>query len=174
MKMKNIFKKLCLVLFGVVLFISCSKTTTYSSADDLINDYKDGLKVISVDDLKAKMDDLDQYFFLIDVREENEHNFGFIPGSILIPGGSIIFSISDEVFWENEMMYKPEITDQIIVYCKKGKRSVIAARLLEQIGYKDVYYLDGGWKEWELAYPLLYDKNLNANAHPVVKDEGGC
>lgn len=172
--MKNLLKNLCLISLGMFLFVSCSKTTTYASADELINDYQQGLKSISVDDLKLKMDDLEEYFFLIDVREENEHNFGYIPGSLLIPGGSIIFTISDDTFWDNEMMYKPELTDQIIVYCKKGKRSVVAARLLKQIGYENVSYVEGGWKAWELAYPLLYDKNLNADAHPVVKDEGGC
>ena len=72
------------------------------------------------------------------------------------------------------MMYKPELTDEIIVYCKKGKRSVVAAKLLKQIGYQNVSFVEGGWKAWELTYPLLYDKNLNADSHPVVADEGGC
>ncbi len=172
--MKKILNNLTLFIVALLLFNSCSKSTTYESPDAMIDNLKVDLKSITVDDLKLKLDDLDAYIFLIDVREPAEHNFGYIPGSINIPAGLVIFNAGNDAFWESEMMYKPELTDEIIVYCKKGKRSVLAANLLKQIGYKNITYVEGGWKAWELTYPLLYDKNLDANAHPEVKDEGGC
>ena len=172
--MKNIILKISLIICGIMLMVSCSKTASYESPDAMITDLKKDLDVISVNDLKLKLDDLDAYIFLIDVREPNEHNFGYIPGSINIPAGLVIFNTGNDAFWDAEMMYKPELTDEIIVYCKKGKRSVLAANLLKQIGYQNVTYVEGGWKAWELTFPLLYDKNLDANAHPEVSDEGGC
>ena len=45
-------------------------------------------------------------------------------------GGSLIFKMGNETFWDNEMIYPPEKTDKLIVYCQKGKRSVIAADYL--------------------------------------------
>ena len=172
--MKKLFNTFSLIIVGMLVFNSCSKSTSYDSADAMIDDLKTDLKSISVDDLKLKLDDLDAYIFLIDVREPDEHNFGYIPSSLNIPAGLVIFNIGNDAFWESEMMYKPELSDEIIVYCKKGKRSVLAASLLKQIGYKKVTYLEGGWKKWELTFPLLYEKNLNANSQPEVKDEGGC
>lgn len=172
--MKRIVNNFYLITSVLIIFTSCSKSVSYDSADAMIDDLKVDLKSITVENLKLKMDDLDAYIFLIDVREPDEHNFGYIPGSINIPVGLVIFNTGNEAFWESEMMYKPELNDEIIVYCKKGKRSVLAANLLKQIGYENVTYVDGGWKSWELKYPLLYDKNLDANAHPAVKDEGGC
>jgi rhodanese-related sulfurtransferase len=172
--MKKILNNFCLIIIGLLILSSCSKATSYESADAMIDNLKVDLKSITVDDLKLKMDDLDAYIFLIDVREPAEHNFGYIPSSINIPTGLVIFNTGNDAFWDSEMTYKPELTDEIIVYCKKGKRSVLAANLLTQIGYTNVTYVEGGWKAWELTFPLLYDKNLDAAAHPEVADEGGC
>lgn len=173
MMMMKLILKSALGLFAVML-ISCNQQKVYSNADEIVADMKDGLKTIDVQTLKDKIDHMETYFLLIDVREENEHNFGFIPGSLNICAGSILFNITNEKFWEDQMMYTPDLNDEIIVYCKKGKRSVIAANFLRQLGYNNVEYVEGGWKNWEMNYPLLYEKNLAMNSHEKVADEGGC
>jgi rhodanese-related sulfurtransferase len=45
---------------------------------------------------------------------------------------------------------------RLVLYCRTGGMSAIAARKLVQLGYTDVWNLDGGMIGWEQAgYPLL-------------------
>lgn len=161
-------------ILAVFMMSSCSKQKVYHSADEIISEMKIGLESITVQKLNEKIESMETYFMLIDVREPNEHNYGFIPGSINIPAGTILFTMDNAKYWEDQMMYTPEKEDEIVVYCKKGKRSVLAANFLRQLGFKNVKYIDGGWKNWELNYPLLYEKNLDAHTHEEEPDEGGC
>ena len=86
-----------------------------------------------------------------------------------------IFKMNNDEFWENEMTYPPQKTDEFIVYCKKGKRSVMAADALKRLGYENVSYLEGGWKKWELTYPLDYEEKLDKmGGHEETEEVGGC
>jgi rhodanese-related sulfurtransferase len=73
--------------------------------------------------------------------------------------------------WEE--MDEDEVKE-IIVYSRKCRRGIVAAYTLELLGYTNVKYLDGGWKKWELTYPLEYEKNLDQMKHEEHADEGGC
>jgi rhodanese-related sulfurtransferase len=159
----------------IIGFLSCSKCDKkYSSADLMVEEMSSDLEAITVDVLKTKIDSFEM-FYLIDVREANEHYYGFIPGSIHICCGTIAFQMDNANFWDNEMIYSPEKTDEIVIYCKKGKRSVVAASMLERLGYENVKYVDGGWKKWELSYPLHYEKKLEQLGHQEEEEEtGGC
>jgi len=174
MKTRNTFFWFILLLVGFGSF-SCSQCDKkYSSADLMVAEMSADLDAITVEALRTKIDSFEM-FYLIDVREANEHFHGFIPGSIHICCGTIAFKMDNNEFWDNEMTYTPEKTDEIVVYCKKGKRSVVAASLLERLGYENVKYVDGGWKKWELTFPLMYDKKLENLGHQEEHaDEGGC
>jgi phage shock protein E len=69
---------------------------------------------------------------IVDVRTPEEYEHNHVTGSINIPLEVIRHRISD--FKE---MYKP-----IVVYCRTGNRSGIAANLLKQYGIIDV--INGG------------------------------
>lgn len=164
-------------LASVMLISSCSCPCNeqVSGPEEIVAQMQEGLDMITSEELHVMMDSLD-IFYLIDVREMNEYAYGFIPGAINIPLGVLIFKMGNEAFWDAEMMYPPEKTDKMIVYCKKGMRSVMAAHYLERLGYPNVYFIEGGWKTWEMVYPLEYEENLDAlgGGGDDHADEGGC
>jgi len=47
---------------------------------------------------------------------------------------------------------------KLVVYCRSGGKSAIAARSLVKVGYRDVWNLDGGMIAWEQAGYQLLDK----------------
>ena len=164
-----------IVLFATIigLFYACSKTETFTSADEMVEAASKSINTITVEELKVKIDSFEM-FNLIDVREPEEHNHGFIPGSVNIPRGTLEFNIANEEFWESTGFYYPEKTELFVLYCKKGSRSILAAQTLKQMGYDNIFIIEGGWKQWELTYPLLQEKNLDAVSHDSGGEVGGC
>ncbi len=152
---------------------SCSKKEQFQNADELVASVAVNLEKITIDQLKAKMDSFEMYN-LIDVRETKEHNHGYIPGAVNIPRGTLEFNIGKEEFWENAGFYFPAKDEEFILFCKKGSRSILAVDALLKLGYSNVKYIDGGFKKWELNYPLLQEKNLELESHGEVEEVGGC
>ncbi len=172
--MKRTIPTYYLMLLSVLLMLgSCNTSTTYSSVDAMVDEALLGSNPIDAESLKKLIDD-GEMILLLDVREPNEFNAGYIPGGVNIPRGTLEFKIGNEAFWEAEMLYMPEKEEPIIVYCKKGKRSILAAKTLKQLGYTNIQYLDGGWKKWELTYPLIFEKNLDQMHHEDEGEVGGC
>ncbi len=162
------------VLLLIISLMSCDKTGTYADVDEKVNAVSNGIVFISAEELNAKIDSGD-IFNLIDVREPTEFYHGYIPGSINIPRGLLEFKISNEDFWMNEGFYLPEKNEEFVLICKKGGRSILAAKSIQELGYKNVTVLKGGWKKWELTYPEIYEKDLDAlGGHEEVEEAGGC
>lgn len=68
-------------------------------------------------------------FTLIDVRSDWEFEAGHITGAIHIPLEEIQFKIA-----EIKNMQAP-----VILYCRSGNRSGMAANMLKQSGLQDIY-----------------------------------
>jgi rhodanese-related sulfurtransferase len=82
---------------------------------------------------------------VIDVREADETKRGIIPGAEIVPRGMLEFRVGGIT----------EDPDQpVVVYCRSGNRSALAALSLQNMGYRQVYSLAGGWKAWEEARQL--------------------
>lgn len=91
---------------------------------------------ISAQELKQKMSKGEQPF-LLDVREEFEHEL-FNIGGLLIPLGEVL----------NKAAKIP--SDQpVVVYCRKGIRSQIAIQKLQEKGFLNLINLKGGVEKWE-------------------------
>lgn len=69
---------------------------------------------------------------IIDVRTPEEFSQSHVQGAINIPVNEIVERIKDVEKNKNKV---------IIVYCKTGKRSKIAKKLLEEEGYNNIYIL---------------------------------
>jgi len=95
------------------------------------------------DNLDLKPSELRQYileknrdFILIDVRTPKEYNKGHIPTALLIP--------YNEIESHTDKIPKEKL---IVLYCKSGGRSGIAASRLKDLGYKKVINF-GGIYRW--------------------------
>ena len=76
---------------------------------------------------------------LLDVRTAEEFAGGHIPGALLLP--------YDEITASSAAKLVPSKKAKIIVYCRSGRRSAIAARTLQDLGYESVADL-GGIMSW--------------------------
>ena len=93
---------------------------------------------ISGAEAKVLMDSESGYIIL-DAREQDEYDEGHIPGAILIPYGEIADRAEKEL---------PDKDQLILVYCRSGRRSKIAAEELVKLGYTNVKEF-GGIIDWE-------------------------
>ena len=93
---------------------------------------------ISGAEAKALMDSEGGYV-IIDARTQSEYDDGHIPGAILIPYGEIADRAEKEL---------PDKDQLILVYCRSGRRSKIAAEELVKLGYTNVKEF-GGIIDWE-------------------------
>ena len=93
---------------------------------------------ISGAEAKALMDSESGYI-IIDARTQEEYDQGHIPGAIMIPE----YEIADRA--EKELPDKDRL---ILVYCRSGRRSKIAAEELVKLGYTNVKEF-GGIIDWE-------------------------
>ena len=93
---------------------------------------------ISGAEAKALMDSESGYI-IIDARTQPEYDEGHIAGAILIPE----YEIADRA--EKELPNKNQL---ILVYCRSGRRSKIAAEELVKLGYTNVKEF-GGIIDWK-------------------------
>jgi phage shock protein E len=91
-----------------------------------------------------------EYFILLDVRKPEEYNEGHIEGAMLIP------------YKEINTQYRKLgcKCEEIVVYCKSGKRSAIASKSLVKLGFHNVENLVGGIEAWkEMGGPVIKKEN---------------
>lgn len=84
-------------------------------------------------------DDLKNNPVIIDVREQDEFMRGHLPNAIMIPRGYLELRIENTVQDRNQKIY---------LYCGGGNRSALAARSLREMGYQNVFSLQGGCRQW--------------------------
>jgi rhodanese-related sulfurtransferase len=105
----------------------------------LCDDAKTRIHEISCDELARKIETDQSNWVLIDVRENDEFRGGHLPGARGIGRGVLEYHIADEV---------PDTDAEIVLYCRGGNRSALAADALQTMGYTRVRSLRGGWREW--------------------------
>jgi rhodanese-related sulfurtransferase len=117
-----------------------------SGFEKLVQDAKTRVHELTVDQVKSKMDRGDR-FQLIDVREESEFARDHLPEATHLGRGIIERDIETRV---------PDHGAELILYCGGGFRSALAADNLQKMGYKNVWSMDGGIREWrEKNLPLV-------------------
>ena len=92
---------------------------------------------VSADEVRAK---LPTSPLLLDVREKEEFRQGFIPGALSLPRGFLEIQVEDKV---------ADKSTPIIAYCAGGTRSLLAGRILKELGYTNVVSMRGGFQAWK-------------------------
>lgn len=105
----------------------------------LVNDAKSRIHEVTVEQTRKRMD-ADPSVKLLDVREDNEWQAGHAAKAKHLGKGIIERDIEQMV---------PEKSTELILYCGGGYRSALAADVLQQMGYTNVFSMAGGWKAWK-------------------------
>ena len=75
---------------------------------------------------------------LVDVRTAEEHNAGHIPGSINI----------DVLQGHEELATKLDPERPVALYCRSGRRSETAGKVLKAVFFRNVVDLEEGYNGW--------------------------
>ncbi|MBC8032056.1 MAG: sulfurtransferase [Pyrinomonadaceae bacterium] len=105
----------------------------------LINDAKSRIREVTVAETRERMKANDDVR-LIDVREDNEWADDHAAGAVHLGKGIIERDIEAAV---------PDKSTEVILYCGGGYRSALAADVLQNMGYTNVFSMAGGWKAWK-------------------------
>jgi molybdopterin/thiamine biosynthesis adenylyltransferase/rhodanese-related sulfurtransferase len=77
---------------------------------------------------------------LLDVRESDEWRQGHLEGAIPLPRGFLEIKVESAI---------PDKNTPIVAYCAGGVRSLLAAKVMREMGYRDVTSMAGGYGAWK-------------------------
>lgn len=144
--------RLIILLLAVMMLTACGQDKENNQGAVYVN--------ITAEEAKEIMD-TEEGYVILDVREQNEYDAGHISGAILIPYTQIEAKA-------NEML--PDKDQLILVYCRSGRRSKIAAEALAELGYTNIKEFDGiiDWPYYSTE-KYLCEKYSFRNTADVVK-----
>lgn len=130
---------------------------------ELINDCLETVDEVLPWDLEEAMENKKQTPLLLDIREPYEFDVLHIKGSKNIPRG--ILEPACDYGYDDTV---PELViardKEVIVICRSGNRSVLAAYTMQQMGYQFVKSLKTGvkgWNDYELPLENLHGKAVD-------------
>ena len=122
-------KKLVFLLLAVLMLTACGQDKENDQGAVYVN--------ITAEEAKKIMD-TEEGYIILDVRTQEEYDQGHIPGAIVISHEEIAEK-SEDVLTDKEQL--------ILVYCRSGRRSKIAAEALVELGYTNIKEF-GGISDW--------------------------
>jgi len=77
---------------------------------------------------------------LLDVRESDEWRQGHLEGALPLPRGFLEIKVESTI---------PDKNTPVIAYCAGGVRSLLAAKVMKEMGYQQVSSMAGGYAAWK-------------------------
>ncbi|KAG6334924.1 hypothetical protein ID866_4166 [Astraeus odoratus] len=116
--------------------------------DELQRDWRS--PILTYEQVKPRTLSPSSYAYLIDVREPNEVIQGSIPSAVNLPLSVLATSLhlSPHDFRAQHGFDKPEKTQEVVFYCRSGKRSASACDIARRNGYENIYNYEGSWLDW--------------------------
>ncbi len=161
-------KKKRFFIFTVILAITgmgtntgCSHNQEALTWSEVIRDIRNkypNVKQLKTDELHSWLSNpKSESIILIDARAKEEFQISHIPGAKNIPYNKKLLKYFTDI--------KPD--SPIVVYCSVGYRSSILARKLKELGFKEVYNLEGSIFKWaNEERPLVQEQTTVHNVHP--------
>ena len=122
-------KKLMLIILAMLFLAACGNVNENKQEASYMN--------ITAEDAKEIMD-TEAGYVILDTRTREEYDEGHIPGAILIPYDEILTKAESKLTDKNQL---------ILVYCRSGRRSKLAAEDLVKLGYTNIKEF-GGIIDW--------------------------
>lgn len=122
-------KKLIFLLLAVMMLTACGQAKENDQGAVYVN--------ITAEEAK-RIIDIEEGYIILDVRTQEEYDEGHIPGAILISHEEIAEKAEDVLTDKDQL---------ILVYCRSGRRSKIAAEALAELGYTNIKEF-GGILDW--------------------------
>ena len=122
-------KKVIILLLAVMMLTACGQDKENDQGAVYVN--------ITAEEAKKIMD-TEEGYIILDVRTQEEYDEGHIPGAIVISHEEIAEK-AEKVLTDKEQL--------ILVYCRSGRRSKIAAEALVELGYTNIKEF-GGIIDW--------------------------
>ena len=110
------------------------------STQDLVNHAKQQITEINVE--KSRQLLKAGNITLVDCREESEYEAGHINNALFLPRGVLEFKLNSTA----------ELADKfapVLLYCRSGNRSALAALTMQELGYTHVMSMAGGYESWK-------------------------
>lgn len=126
---------------------------------DLIEDTLPNIKEIFPWDLEMLLQEK-KGCLLIDITEVNEFNRQHIKGSINVPRG-ILESACDWDYTDTLPELANSREQKVVVICRSGNRSALAAFTMQLMGFSDVSSLKTGLRGWNDYELPLFDAEDN-------------
>ena len=90
---------------------------------------------------------------VLDVREKEEYREGHLKNAVSVPRGFLEMKMDAEV---------PDKSTPIIAYCAGGVRSLLAGKVMREMGYEDVTSMSGGYTAWKNeGYDFVQDRQFS-------------
>ncbi|MSP63112.1 MAG: sulfurtransferase [Myxococcales bacterium] len=107
----------------------------------LVEDAKRRVRETTVAEVRARQQ-AGARFRLIDVREDLEWAAGRAEGAIHLGKGILERDVEKAA---------PDLDEELVLYCGGGFRSALAGDALQEMGYRNVLSMAGGWHAWTVA-----------------------
>jgi molybdopterin/thiamine biosynthesis adenylyltransferase/rhodanese-related sulfurtransferase len=137
-----------------------------SSPRELLNAAKAEIREVDPHEVAGRLD----HYRILDVREPDEYEQGAVPGAVHVPRGQLEFNVEGRL---------PDKEAPIAVYCAGGVRSAFATKTLQDLGYRDVVSVIGGfnkWKDeglpWTTLRTLTADQRNRYHRHLLLPEVG--
>jgi rhodanese-related sulfurtransferase len=95
---------------------------------------------VSQADLLARIGSKDPDLVVLDVRTPAEYAAGHVPGALNIPHDVLASRIAELAAARDK---------QVVLYCRSGRRSSLAADVLSKAGFTRLGHLEGDYLAWE-------------------------
>ncbi len=118
---------------------------------EILEEARKAVPEVTADEVKRAADSKSGTV-LLDVREKEEFRDGHLAGAISVPRGFLEMQVEGKV---------PDKSAPVITYCQSGVRSLLAGRILKEMGYTNVRSMGGGFGAWKNGgFPWVKDHSF--------------